>query len=62
MMDRCGRMLLADVLQILFNDGGFVQLSFLCIDVNHMVLHQSEEFRVPQISDLFSGINTVFFP
>jgi len=52
MLDRFGRVLFANVFQILFHDDGFVHLSFFCIDVNHMVLHQSEGLYVRRISDL----------
>jgi len=62
MRGQCENLLLVNVLQIIFHGYGAVPLNFLCIDVNHMVLHQSGEFHVPKISDHFFGINTAFFP
>jgi len=51
MLEQYGRVLLANVLQILFHDGDFVDLNFFYIYLNHTVPHQSEGFHVPRISD-----------
>ena len=52
MLDQYGRVLLVNVLQILFHDGSFIHLNFFYIYVNHMGPHRSEGFHVPRISDL----------
>jgi len=57
-LDRYGRALLVNVLQIPFHDGGFVHLSFFCICINHTFPHQSEEFHIPRIL-LFIYLTTI---
>jgi len=61
MLDQCERVLVVNVLHILFHDGGSVPLNFLCINVDHTVLHQSVAFHVPNVSDLFLVLTQLAF-
>jgi len=61
MLERYGRVLLVNVLPILFHDGGFVHLNFFDIYVNHTVPHQSEGLYVPWISDFLQVLTQLPF-